>query len=34
MPLAALPDGSYPLSLGGDGPKSKPQFLQVTAGRG
>jgi EAL domain-containing protein (putative c-di-GMP-specific phosphodiesterase class I) len=34
MPLAALPDGSYPLALGGEGPKSKPQFLQVTAGRG
>ncbi|HUQ13979.1 MAG TPA: EAL domain-containing protein [Novosphingobium sp.] len=34
MPLAALPDGNYPLALGGDGPKSKPQFMQVTtAGR-
>ena len=32
MPLAALPDGSYPLTLGGEGPKSKPAFLQVTAG--
>jgi hypothetical protein len=29
MPLAALPPGKYPLNLGGDGPKSKPQFMQV-----
>jgi len=29
MPLAALPPGNYPLALAGDGPKSKPQFLQV-----
>ena len=33
MPLAALPPGNYPLSLGGDGGASKPQFLQVTVGR-
>jgi len=33
MPLAALPEGSYPLTLGDGGPKSKPAFLQVTAGR-
>ena len=33
MPLAALPEGSYPLTLGEGGPKSKPAFLQVTAGR-
>ena len=33
MPLAALPEGSYPLKLGGEGPKSKPAFLQVTTGR-
>ena len=29
MPLASLPQGKYPLNLGGDGPKSKPQFMQV-----
>jgi hypothetical protein len=33
MPLAALPPGNYPLSLGGEGGASKPQFLQVTVGR-
>ena len=33
MPLAALPPGNYPLGLGGDGPPSKPQFLQVQVGR-
>ncbi|MDP3674127.1 MAG: EAL domain-containing protein [Novosphingobium sp.] len=33
MPLAALPPGNYPLSLGGEGGSSKPQFLQVTVGR-
>ena len=32
MPLAALPQGHYPLSLG-DGGASKPQFLQVVVGR-
>jgi hypothetical protein len=31
MPLAALPPGHYPLALGGDGPRGKPQFLQVTS---
>jgi len=31
MPLGALPAGSYPLLVGGDGPRSKPQFLQVSA---
>ena len=33
MPLASLPPGNYPLALGGEGPRSKPAFLQVTAGR-
>ncbi len=33
MPLAALPAGSYPLKLGGEGPQSKPAFLQVATGR-
>ncbi len=33
MPLAALPPGNYPLSLGGDGGRSKPQFMEVTVGR-
>jgi diguanylate cyclase (GGDEF)-like protein len=33
MPLAALPPGNYPLTLGGDGGASKPLFLQVAAGR-
>ena len=33
MPLAALPPGNYPLSLGGDGGGNKPQFLQVVVGR-
>ena len=32
MPLAALPQGHYPLSVG-DGAASKPQFLQVAVGR-
>ena len=32
MPLAALPQGNYPLTLG-DGGASKPQFLQVVVGR-
>ena len=30
MPLAALPPGHYPLALAPNGPRSKPQFLQVT----
>jgi hypothetical protein len=30
MPLAALPPGNYPLAIKGDGPTTKPQFLQVT----
>ncbi len=35
MPLAALPPGNYPLSLGDtDQPKSQPQFMQVTVSRG
>ncbi len=33
MPLAALPPGNYPLLLGGDGGRSKPQFMEVTVGR-
>ena len=33
MPLAALPPGNYPLTLSGDGGRSKPQFMQVTVGR-
>jgi diguanylate cyclase (GGDEF)-like protein len=33
MPLAALPPGNYPLTLGGDGGASKPLFLQVAVGR-
>ncbi|MBH5322851.1 putative bifunctional diguanylate cyclase/phosphodiesterase [Aurantiacibacter sediminis] len=34
MPLAALPPGNYPLSLGEEGaPKSQPQFMQVTVSR-
>ena len=33
MPLAALPPGNYPLSLGGEGGASKPQFMQVAVGR-
>ena len=33
MPLAALPPGNYPLSLGGEGGAGKPQFLQVVVGR-
>jgi diguanylate cyclase (GGDEF)-like protein len=31
MPLAALPAGHYPLAQAADGPRSKPQFLQVTS---
>jgi diguanylate cyclase (GGDEF)-like protein len=35
MPLAALPDGRYPLPLHhGDGPKRPPSFMEVTASRG
>ncbi|MDE1466497.1 putative bifunctional diguanylate cyclase/phosphodiesterase [Aurantiacibacter sp. D1-12] len=34
MPLAALPPGNYPLSLGDEGqPKNQPQFMQVTVTR-
>ena len=33
MPLAALPPGNYPLSLTNGGPKSKPQFMQVTVAK-
>ena len=35
MPLAALPDGRYPLPLHqGDGPRRPPSFLEVTVSRG
>jgi hypothetical protein len=34
MPLAALPPGSYPLSLNASGQPSKPQFMQVALGGG
>jgi diguanylate cyclase (GGDEF)-like protein len=33
MPLAALPQGSYPLGLTQGGSKSTPQFMQVVVGR-
>jgi diguanylate cyclase (GGDEF)-like protein len=33
MPLAALPQGSYPLPLTPEGARSQPKFLQVAAGR-
>ena len=33
MPLAALPQGSYPLQLTPEGTRSQPQFMQVTVGR-
>ncbi len=33
MPLAVLPQGSYPLPLTPDGTRSQPQFMQVTVGR-
>ena len=33
MPLAALPQGSYPLQLTTEGTRSQPQFMQVTVGR-
>ena len=29
MPLEALPEGRYPLALVGDGPKSKPAFIET-----
>ena len=31
VPLAALPKGNYPMLVQSDGPKSKPQFMQVAA---
>ncbi|HEX9806123.1 MAG TPA: EAL domain-containing protein [Alteraurantiacibacter sp.] len=34
MPLAALPPGNYPLAVGADGSRSKPQFMEVTTMRG
>lgn len=34
MPLAALPAGNYPNVMMGDGPKSKPQFLEVQVSAG
>ncbi|WAT18589.1 EAL domain-containing protein [Aurantiacibacter sp. MUD11] len=33
MPLASLPPGNYPSAMMGDGPKSQPQFMQVTVQR-
>jgi hypothetical protein len=30
MPLATLPQGSYPLQQMAGPPRSKPQFMQVT----
>lgn len=33
MPLTSLPPGNYPDSMLGDGPKSQPQFMQVTVQR-
>ena len=33
MPLAVLPQGSYPLPLTPEGTRSQPQFMQVTVGR-
>jgi diguanylate cyclase (GGDEF)-like protein len=33
MKLEALPPGKYPLALHSDGPKSKPQFLEVAVGK-
>jgi diguanylate cyclase (GGDEF)-like protein len=34
LPLEALPKGNYPMMVGGDGPKSKPAFMQVAATSG
>jgi diguanylate cyclase (GGDEF)-like protein len=34
LPLEALPKGNYPMIMGGEGPKSKPAFLQVAATSG
>lgn len=34
LPLEALPKGNYPMLVGGDGPKSKPAFMQVAATSG
>ncbi|WP_338245369.1 putative bifunctional diguanylate cyclase/phosphodiesterase [Aurantiacibacter hainanensis] len=34
MPLTSLPPGNYPDSMLGDGPRSQPQFMQVTVHRG
>jgi hypothetical protein len=33
MPLASLPPGNYPLGAA-DGPRTTPQFMEVTVGRG
>ena len=34
MPLAALPDGNYPMERLQGAPTSKPQFLEVQVGHG
>jgi diguanylate cyclase (GGDEF)-like protein len=34
LSLEALPKGNYPMMVGGDGPKSKPAFMQVAATSG
>jgi diguanylate cyclase (GGDEF)-like protein len=33
MPLTSLPPGNYPSSMLSDGPRSQPQFMQVTVSR-
>jgi diguanylate cyclase (GGDEF)-like protein len=33
MQLAALPPGNYPLAMHSDGPKTKPQFMQVVVNK-
>ncbi|MFB0611659.1 putative bifunctional diguanylate cyclase/phosphodiesterase [Aurantiacibacter poecillastricola] len=33
MPLTSLPPGNYPSAMLGDGPKSQPQFMQVSVQR-
>jgi hypothetical protein len=33
MQLAALPPGKYPLAMHSDGPKTKPQFMQVVVNK-
>lgn len=34
MPLTSLPPGNYPNAMLGSGPRSQPQFMQVTVSRG